>query len=129
LSVHAIHSNIGRYGEGDAIGTVDVCINNGRQPFCRNSISKRFSKKCLNFQEHHTAKKAFLFNKTNLTLFIWSGNVQLCSHASSVCFFAESLFSERARQVEPCFNKCPQPFKASLPDGENATFGADMESR
>jgi len=40
VSVHAIHTDTRRYGEGDVLGTADVCVNNGRQPFCKDATSK-----------------------------------------------------------------------------------------
>ncbi|XP_059470331.1 uncharacterized protein LOC132193587 [Neocloeon triangulifer] len=97
-AVHVFHSETRRFGEGESIGTADVCINNGQQPFCVDTINNQ---------------------------------PRLCSHASSVCFLAESLFAER--QVEPCVNRCPQPPQrreetGNPPMRENATFGASMES-
>lgn len=37
--VQVLHSNAGFYGQTDTIGTVDFCINNGAQPYCRGTRS------------------------------------------------------------------------------------------
>lgn len=52
---------------------------------------------------------------------------QLCSHASSVCFYAESLFPGHQRDVEPCLGRCPQPARGTKKDGVPAIFGAKMD--
>jgi Lipase len=39
-SVHAVHTDTRRYGEGEIIGSADICVNNGRQPFCKDATSR-----------------------------------------------------------------------------------------
>lgn len=41
-------------------------------------------------------------------LFIIVADAELCSHARSVCYLAESLDPDMARKAEPCTRRCVQ---------------------
>ncbi|CAB3381361.1 Hypothetical predicted protein [Cloeon dipterum] len=41
LTVHAIHTDTRRYGEGEVVGKADVCVNNGRQPACKDAPNRQ----------------------------------------------------------------------------------------
>ncbi|XP_059470094.1 phospholipase A1-like [Neocloeon triangulifer] len=90
--VHAVHTDTRRYGEGEVVGKADVCVNNGKQPACKDAQNR-----------------------------------QLCSHASSVCYFSESLFPGHERKAEPCLNRCPQPLRGTKREAEPVIFGASMD--
>lgn len=41
-------------------------------------------------------------------LYLCVVDTELCSHARSVCYLAESLDTDKARKAEPCARRCLQ---------------------
>lgn len=93
--VHTISTNAGFYGDIGSIGHVDVCANNGNtQPFCTSELSMASVVANVYFSD-------LFVDCTCLS------DTNLCSHLWSLCFTAQSLFSEHPMHAEKCSQVCP----------------------
>lgn len=110
--VQVLHTNSGVLGQVSFTGSLDLCINGGKQqPFCKG----HYIRKLINLLQ--------IIKLISSTIFCYSGRSR-CSHFLSVCYLANAIFKHKVFAAVPCPRGCIKSNK--LPVTQITPYGSKL---